>query len=258
MLNVFPIFDFYSSFFLHPDLRNHPTGLACVEPLVHAVNALRSLGVKIIWVYVHSFNSEFLSPSLRAMTQTLCLFTFFCHGIRNDLIRNWGLTDHEITTLPPSLLRGFTKGGRGGFGSILPGKFGRLLMRDEYNSALYGPLQPLYEEGKEKGTDVWIHKNRSVSQLPSTRVFPHKLPGYITLCLHLTRYLFLMVFVICRMSGIWGPQTSLDLYLQENGITSLFFAGVNADQVRGTIQFQGPCALPPPKRRCSRNTRSCY
>lgn len=38
------------------------------------------------------------------------------------------------------------------------------------------------------------------------------------------------------MSGIWGPQTALDLYLQENGITSLLFAGVNADQcVLGTI-----------------------
>ena len=34
------------------------------------------------------------------------------------------------------------------------------------------------------------------------------------------------------MSGIWGPQTELDLYLEQNGITSLLFAGVNADQVR--------------------------
>lgn len=54
------------------------------------------------------------------------------------------------------------RNGRGGFGSELPGTFGRLLMRDEYNSELYGPLQHLYNEGKEKGTDVWIHKNRCV------------------------------------------------------------------------------------------------
>lgn len=33
------------------------------------------------------------------------------------------------------------------------------------------------------------------------------------------------------MSGLWGPQTALDLYLQETGITTLLFAGVNADQV---------------------------
>lgn len=35
-----------------------------------------------------------------------------------------------------------------------------------------------------------------------------------------------------RMSGLWGYQTALDLYLQENGITTLLFAGVNADQVK--------------------------
>ena len=74
--------------------------------------------------------------------------------------RNWGLTEHELTTIPPSLARDFTKAGRGGFGSNLPGSFGRLLMRGEYNSELYGPLQILYEEGKATGSDVWIHKNR--------------------------------------------------------------------------------------------------
>ncbi|CAL1695726.1 unnamed protein product [Somion occarium] len=149
------------NYFLHPDLRNHPTGLACVDPLMKAVPALRSVGAEILWV-------------------------------------NWGLTDHELTTIPPSLVRGFSKNGSGGFGSEIPGGWGRLLMRDQRNSALYGPLQTLYEEGKENGTDLWIHKN--------------------------------------RMSGLWGPQTALDLYLQEKGITSLLFAGVNADQcVLGTL-----------------------
>ena len=40
------------SFFLHPDLRDHPTGLSCVIPLMNVVPALRSKGVKIVWVYV--------------------------------------------------------------------------------------------------------------------------------------------------------------------------------------------------------------
>ena len=74
--------------------------------------------------------------------------------------RNWGLTDHELTTIPPSLVRGFMKGGRGGFGADLGEPFGRLLMRGEFNSELYGPLQTLYEDGRSEGTDVWIHKNR--------------------------------------------------------------------------------------------------
>lgn len=33
------------------------------------------------------------------------------------------------------------------------------------------------------------------------------------------------------MSGLWGYQTALDLFLQENGITTLLFSGVNSDQV---------------------------
>ena len=73
---------------------------------------------------------------------------------------NWGLTEHELTTIPPSLVRSFMKDGRGGFGSELPEPFGRLLMRGEYNADLYGPLHQLYHEGKKEGTDVWIHKNR--------------------------------------------------------------------------------------------------
>ncbi|KAH9843049.1 Isochorismatase hydrolase [Rhodofomes roseus] len=149
------------NFFLHPDLRDHSTGLNCVIPLMNVVPALRTQGVKILWV-------------------------------------NWGLTEHELTTIPPSLVRSFMKNGRGGFGSKLPEPFGRLLMRGEYNADLYGPLHQLYLEGKKEDADDWIHKN--------------------------------------RMSGIWGSQTALDLYLQEHGITTLFFAGVNADQcVLGTL-----------------------
>ncbi|TFK57111.1 Isochorismatase hydrolase [Heliocybe sulcata] len=149
------------NYFLHPEMRDHPTGLACVDPLLKVVPALRAQGIKILWV-------------------------------------NWGLTDHELKTIPPALIRGFMKSGRGGFGADMGGDWGRLLMRDQRNADLYGPLQEEYLKGKEAGTDVWIHKN--------------------------------------RMSALWGYQTALDLYLQENGITTLFFSGVNADQcVLGTI-----------------------
>lgn len=74
--------------------------------------------------------------------------------------RNWGLTQHELENIPPSLVRGFAKNGGGGFGSVLPRDFGRLLMRGEHNSELYGPLQEDYLHGEAAGTDVWIHKNR--------------------------------------------------------------------------------------------------
>jgi len=147
------------NFFLHPDLRAHPLGLDCVKPLHRIIPHLRSMGTRII-----------------------------C---------NWGLTDAELNTIPPSLARSFSLA-KGGFGSPLKGNFGRLLMRGEYNSELYDSLQELYMQGKEQGTDVWIHKN--------------------------------------RMSGIWGPQSELDLYLQSQGLTSILFAGVNADQcVLGSV-----------------------
>ena len=42
----------------------------------------------------------------------------------------------------------------------------------------------------------------------------------------------------CRMSGLWGPQSALDLYLQEEGITTLLFAGVNADQVSFLLVYR--------------------
>ncbi|KAG1749961.1 Isochorismatase hydrolase [Suillus paluster] len=161
------------NFFLHPELRIHKTGLECVDPLLKLITPLRKQGVKILWV-------------------------------------NWGLTDPELQTIPPSLARGFRKGGFGGFGTEMPGNFGRLLMRDARNSELYGPLQGEYLKGQQEGTDVWIHKN--------------------------------------RMSGLWGHQSALDLYLKENGITTLLFGGVNADQcVGGTLvdaYFQGyDCVL---------------
>ncbi|KAJ3719995.1 Isochorismatase hydrolase [Lentinula raphanica] len=141
------------NFFLHEDLRSHPKGLACVDPLMRVVPFFRERNIKILWV-------------------------------------NWGLTTAELSTIPPSLVRGFAKPG-----SIRD--FGRLLMRGEKNSELYGPLQGLYEDGKDKGTDFWIHKN--------------------------------------RISGLWD-QTLLDNFLKENGLKTLFFAGVNADQcVLGTL-----------------------
>ena len=74
--------------------------------------------------------------------------------------RNWGLTDHELNTIPPALKRGFMKSNTGGFGSLMQDNWGRLLMRDQPNAELYGPLQAEYLKGKEAGTDFWIHKNR--------------------------------------------------------------------------------------------------
>lgn len=127
---------------------------------------------------------------------------------------NWGLTKQEIEDMPPSILKAFgfregkkTTGLGNDMGTVSDpdsGKkidVGNMLMRDQWNSALCPPLDKMFEEGKKLETrpDVWIHKN--------------------------------------RMSGMWGPNTELQAYLEEQGIKTLLFTGVNTDQcVGGTYQ----------------------
>lgn len=69
---------------------------------------------------------------------------------------------------------------------------GRLLMRGQWNSELFGPLGKMFEEGKklERREDVWVHKN--------------------------------------RMSGLSGTRSELEQYLDGEGIKTLFFTGVCA------------------------------
>jgi len=119
---------------------------------------------------------------------------------------NWGLDNYDLLTIPPAFLDGFSTNDSSTttFGSdmgIVPGtniSAGNLLMRGSWNAQPYGPLYDLQVEGVANGTDLYFNKN--------------------------------------RLSGLWGAQTPLGLWLQENEITTLFFGGVNADQcVWGTF-----------------------
>lgn len=77
---------------------------------------------------------------------------------------------------------------------------GRLLVRGEWNTDLHPPLRALFDQGKTlpQRPDVWVHKN--------------------------------------RMSALWGDTTPLQQFLEQEGITTLLFAGVNTDQcVGGTL-----------------------
>lgn len=188
--------------------RKKGPGHAASDQLVeNAIPACRKAGIRILWV-------------------------------------NWGLTEKEVDDMPPAAKRanGFdvieddgsskltfakiedtiavdSNGSRKskdkdvfkGYGRDL-GKVtdpetgkeidaGPMLMRDAWNSDLYPPLDKIYQEGKQLPTtpDVWIHKN--------------------------------------RMSGMWGVGTDLEVFLQKEGLKTLFFAGVNTDQcVGGTFQ----------------------
>lgn len=142
---------------------------------------------------------------------------------------NWGLTEAEANEMPAGVKRAFgfwadaeDAAGAGvgvdkhgaastycGIGAAMgPIQLddgqrvdaGRLLMRDTWNADLYPPLRAAYDAGTRlpHAPDVWIHKN--------------------------------------RMSGLWGVSTPLQVFLEEQGITTLLFAGVNTDQcVGGTL-----------------------
>lgn len=196
------------NFFLSPAFgRKSGAGHAACEQLIqHAIPAARKAGIRIIWM-------------------------------------NWGLTNEDLRTLPPAVKRAFGffaipaesefKSGDEAFGdhpeSVSMNKHGKtsergsaykgvgagcgtlslngedidggkLLMRDQWNAALYPPLDGIYTEGTKlsHNPDVWIHKD--------------------------------------RMSGLWGAKTDCETFLEEEGIKTLFFAGVNTDQcVGGTL-----------------------
>ncbi|RFU33073.1 hypothetical protein B7463_g3307, partial [Scytalidium lignicola] len=118
----------------------------------------------------------------------------FCDGVQ------WGIDEWDTLTLPPSFLDGFSDNHSSTTTfctdmGIVPNTTiaaGLKLCRGSWNAQPYGPLFPLQVEGVAAGTDYYFNKN--------------------------------------RLSGLWGPQTPLGLFLMENEITTLFFGGVNADQ----------------------------
>jgi nicotinamidase-related amidase len=181
----------------------------------------------------------FLSSALGRPTSSAglaaadALLTTGIHAARDEGIRvvwvNWGLTDEEVDTMPPSIIKAFgvyevpaSSSYSENTNSNLPKRkkkvrtiykglgvdlgpvelddgttveAGRVLMRDTWNAALYPPLDGEYRKGLR---DVWIHKN--------------------------------------RMSALWGQHSELQDFLDKEGLTTLLFAGVNTDQcVGGTL-----------------------
>jgi nicotinamidase-related amidase len=83
-------------------------------------------------------------------------------------------------------------------GTVVDG--GKILMRDQWNTALHAPLEAAFQEGlKAKVPDVRFHKE--------------------------------------RLTGLWGGSNDCQTFLEKQGINTLLFAGVNTDQcVLATLQ----------------------
>ncbi|KAF9042302.1 Isochorismatase-like protein [Panaeolus papilionaceus] len=136
---------------------------------------------------------------------------------------NWGLTEFDLLRMPPAFIKGFSRDGTSAtsFGSdmgtiVVPKddpsvgatsstrgqnttiQVGRTLMRGSWNAQPWGPLFDEQVKGVAAGTDFYFNKN--------------------------------------RLSGMWGPGTPMQTWLEDNSMTTIFFGGVNVDQcVWGTL-----------------------
>ncbi|KAK4964160.1 hypothetical protein LTR66_012448 [Elasticomyces elasticus] len=159
----------------------------------------------------------FLHPQLnpaatggrKAVQPTLNMIDGFRANGMKVLWTNWGLDNFDLVTIPPSFLEDFSNDStmattfgsdmgtiEAANGSLIA--VGRKLMRGSWNAQPWGKLYDAQVAGVASGTDLYFNKN--------------------------------------RLSGLWGTQTPLGLYLQEHEITTLFFGGVNSDQcVWGTL-----------------------
>lgn len=152
------------NYFVHPRCRDHREGLAAVEPISKVIGRCHKEGIQVAWL-------------------------------------NWGITEHDLRTMPPAVQRGFCRnlaqdrgyGWHTGLGAELPDGQGRCLFKGSWNADIYPPLKALMTND-----DVRFDKS--------------------------------------RMSGLWSADLPFHQYLRENGKKTLLFAGVNTDQcLLGTL-----------------------
>ncbi|KAH7336558.1 isochorismatase [Rhexocercosporidium sp. MPI-PUGE-AT-0058] len=154
------------NFFLDASCMEHPNGLKAVEATGKVLDWCRDVGIKVIWL-------------------------------------NWGLTDDDMSTIPPSVQRGFMRDLiippstrpqiYTGLGSDLGSSKGRILFASTWNAAIYPALTKHISP-----SDIHVSKN--------------------------------------RMSGLWNEEQPLWKTLVEEGTSTLLFTGVNTDQcVLGTL-----------------------
>ncbi|KAI7239955.1 Pre-mRNA-splicing factor [Hortaea werneckii] len=153
--------------------------------------------------FLHPQLSPAADKGRAAVQPTLNMIDAFRANEMKVLWVQWGIDNYDLLTMPPALLDQFSDDHS--LNSTFCTKMGTIqeengtevdlekkLCRGSWNAQPYGPLYPAMLEGTANGTDYYFNKN--------------------------------------RLSGLWGAQTPLGLYLQESGITTLFLGGVNSDQ----------------------------
>ncbi|KAH9830246.1 isochorismatase hydrolase [Teratosphaeria destructans] len=153
--------------------------------------------------FLHPKISPKAANGRRAVQPILNMIDAFRSNGMKILWLHWGIDNFDMVTLPPSFLDTFSTNHEMNTtfctemgmlsednGTVID--MGKLLCRGSWNAQPWGPLNEALNEGLAAGTDLYFHKN--------------------------------------RLSGLWGAQTPLGLYLQESQTTTLFISGVNSDQ----------------------------
>ena len=209
------------NFFLSPCLGRSRNGngiKACDNLLKHAIPACRKAGIRVMWLNwgLTEEDMESMPPAtLRAFGfETVPHDQDLGDGKGQETAKNGSginTSNGEVKKLPPKALFGKDPRLYRGIGSDIgrvdledgsATQAGRLLMRGSWNAELYPPLEEVRQQGLRdeiKRKDALIYKN--------------------------------------RMSGFWGAESPCTKYLDEQGIRTLLFAGVNTDQcVGGSMQ----------------------
>lgn len=190
------------NFFLSAALgRSRGEGHEAEDTLLKlGIPAAREAGIQVIWLTwgISEAGLETLPPTV---------WRVFGWEIADD--DDFEVDNDGLDATPGQMMVRSERKSNGGIGSPL-GKVtledgtqvdaGRMLMGDQWNTRLHGPLEEAYRAGLD-GTlpDVRFHKE--------------------------------------RLSGLWGPSSEMEQFLRKQGITTLLFTGVNTDQcVLSTVQ----------------------
>ncbi|KAI0532596.1 isochorismatase family protein [Xylaria digitata] len=190
------------NFFLSAALgRSHREGHEAEEKLLKlGIPAAREAGIQIIWV-----NWGISEAGLETLPPTI--WRVFGWEITED--DNFVVENDDPDAAPGQMITRSERKSEGGIGSPL-GKVklengtevdaGRMLMSEQWNTALHGKLEDAYQAGlKATVPDARFNKE--------------------------------------RLSGLWGPSSDMEVFLRKQGITTLLFTGVNTDQcVLSTLQ----------------------
>jgi len=202
------------NFFLAPELgRKIGEGHDAMNALLkHAIPAARKAGIQVVWLSwgITDEDLETMPPVVwRAFG-----FQVAATGEDFEVEDNGDTTESELNTnsnvsvARTTLKRTERKTERGlglplGNVTLEDGTIvnaGRMLIADQWNTELYGELKNAQREGLQ-------------ATVPDVS------------------------FCKTRVSGLWGGSTDAQRFLEDQGITTLLFTGVNTDQcVLGTLQ----------------------